>query len=74
MISDDLKLLCLELAATAQGDPVALMTTVGKIRLVCGYHYGRKGQPLADAELAAEVLIAQVLAENDALKASGGVQ
>jgi len=62
-----LKDLCLEIAANAGPDPFALQIVAGKIRLVCGHHYGRKGLPLADAEMAAELLIAQVLTEYDDL-------
>jgi hypothetical protein len=63
-MTDDLKTVCLELAATANGDPLALQIVAGRVRLVCGWHYGSKGLPLEEAEIASEVLIAKILDEH----------
>lgn len=73
-MDDTLKNVCLEIAATANGDPLALMATAGRIRLICGWHYGARGLPLAQAEYAAELLIAQVLTETEDIRSSQGVR
>ena len=71
-MSDALKQLCLEVAATCDGHPTLMAAQIGRLRVISAWYWGKQGLDFEETEMATEAMVAKTLDAIADLQRLGG--